>query len=274
MLKVCPKLDDTGAGINYINNFIVDAFEIQMTCADVEKMEKMLTMTLNEHKAVKEVTVHAPMSHCDIEDNFDNKERLHFMYRLVDMCNKLSEKCNIRINMLYHCSNSFSYFEKKKQLWIFRRLIKLMRGKRTYLILENCILSNITSTNKDGCISVIKMLGSNKVKMCLDLAHAMGFSELSGVPVTELFKDKQLNEITRQVHFSQYKSIIGQPTIYDHSIPHKEIEDIKRDILLLKKLGLKDALLVVEVCEDDYNVRSNQIQEFKLLENEEIISIL
>lgn len=267
MIKIFPKIDDVCAGVNVIGKYIGDMIEIQMTTIDTSLLIDCVNKIVAKFPFIKEITVHSPMCMCDIEKNFDNKERLGFMYKLTNVCNKLSKKHSIRINMLYHCSNSFVYFQEKKQLWLFRRLIKLMKGHRTYLLLENVVDIELTKKGKEPCISTVKMLRSNKVKMCFDIAHAYAASELNNKNILDVYSDNELNRVVHQVHFSKYKKLEDFRTTYDHCENHSSIEELIIDLSLLKKLKLLKSNIIVEVIEtESYELRERELAELQLLE--------
>ncbi len=269
MLRICPKIDDVYAGVDVISEYIEDMIEIQMT-TDINVVKNCIEKVMLEFPYVKEITIHSPMVYCDIEKNFEERIRLNFMIILIDVCNKLSSKYNVRINMLYHCANSFNYFQNKNLLWIFRRLIKMMKGNRTYLLLENVVDICLTRKGKEPCISTVKMLRTNKVKMCLDISHAYSVSTIYDRDLLPIYSDNELAKAVHQVHFSKYKKLEDDCTTNDHCENHSNLEEMDVDIQLLKDLNILSSNLVVEVIElEGYDLRKRELAEIKLLKEYE-----
>lgn len=202
---------------------------------------------------------------CDIEKNFDDRDRLMFMYSLMYSCNRLSKEYKIRINMLYHCSNGFSYFKDKSQVWMFKRLINMMQGFKTYILLENVVDINFTEKGKEPCISTIRGLKSKKICMCLDVAHMYTVSELNDKDIISIYYNRGLSNIVHQVHFSKYK-LVDKSNMYEHCENHKTKEELSIDIELLKKLQVDRSNIVIEVVEPDgYDLRKREIAELELI---------
>lgn len=267
MLKVFPKIDDEFLGFFNIRKYIRDGIEIQMTTTETTKLMETVDNVIVSVPEIKEITIHSPMCRCDIELNFENQERLKFMYDLIKCASIICKEHGIRVNLLYHCRSSFSEFQDKNQLWLFRRLTKLTKGKRIYMLLENELSFKKTKTGKEPLISTIKMLRSNKVQMCLDLCHMHanlnGLAD--GTTFKEMYEDANLKRIVRQIHFSATLNNDGFKDMTTHGKVHPTIENLKEDLAILESLNIIDSNIVVEIVEGDYSSREGQIAEIEMI---------
>lgn len=264
-MNIYPKIDDVEK-LTTISKYIRNGVEIHSSQLDVNPVTQTAKDLLKEYKGIKEITIHAPMKMCDIEKAMTD-ENLPWLFDTIKTYVRLSKQYNIRINVLFHCSHSYAYFQLNKQLWIFHKIINMMKGSKTYLMLENVIEISITKSGQEPIFSVVNMLRSKKVVICFDLchAHAVINAMFPDKTIEGIYSDNKARKTVRQIHFSDTKNNDGYKDMLTHSRAHDNIESLNKDLDLLKRLGMNKANVVVEIIDSDYATRPDQIAELKLL---------
>ena len=214
---------------------------------------------------LEEITIHPPLCYYDIElvlfkDPNIVKEQLEIVL-------KLSEKYNVKINLLYHTEWDFT---KHKALTIdkIKQLIKIIEGSKVKLIFENIFMfSEKTCT----VFEMAQEIDSPNCGVCFDICHLYCRANIDKANVEE-YAAKYLNpelckKYIHQVHFSDTKDGDGY---IDHKKTHGKMHDnidgVRYDYELLSRYNMDKCNYITEVSEDDYSIRCDQLQELRWLD--------
>lgn len=265
-VKICPKVNESLEGYKSLKQYITDAVEIQMLTYDLRIIQRSLHKLVAEQKSIKYITVHVPIRHCAIEYAFCNNMCRDTLVQLIQICNDISRKHSITINILTHCNTSYETMKFRgwdKKLWS----LLILCSENVNLLLENTIAIHVNTFGIEPTLDVVIHMKHDHLKMCLDICHLHYQIELQDISEQNYFANfkEDVSKYITQVHFSNAANALGLYPIESHGNIHNSLSGVRDDINLLVTLGLPDKYIVPEVYEDDYETRVNEIKEIKYL---------
>lgn len=214
---------------------------------------------------LEEVTLHPPLCDYDIELILFRDENI-VKNQLKDLL-ELSQKYNIKINLLYH---TMWNYKKHKVLTIekIRNLVKMIEGSKVKLIFENIFMFPEKTCT---VFEIARDIDSPNFGVCFDICHLYCRTNIDKANVEEYaakYLDPELcGKYIHQVHFSDTKNNDGYlDHKKNHGKVHDSIEGVKYDYDLLSRYNMDKCNYITEVSEDDYTLRCDQIQEIKWLD--------
>lgn len=265
-MEIFPKIDEKLNGFIALYPYLKKAkgIEIQMLEMNYQTFDmnfespiKILTNNFN----LEEITVHTPISFCEIELYFF---KLKELYSLVDKFIKVSNQYNIDLNILFHTHLSLDT-HKLLTTDIFKDLLKYIENTRLTILIENVVFSE---DNEFTPGLLCEYINNPKLKVCFDLCHVKIRSLIYKQSTSDYFKTyltENSYKYIKQIHFSDNRND-GYIDKNTHSSNHESYTEFLNDINILKTHNLLNANFVVEINEIDYSSRSNEIKEIKFLE--------
>ena len=213
---------------------------------------------------LKEVTIHPPLSHYDIEQVM--AKDINILKRQFEELVEISNKHNIKVNMVYHTMIDFDY-HKAVTLDKLRELLKILEGSNVKIVLENIFMF---MEKKCTVYQIAEALNHPNLFCCFDICHLHCRANIVKKDVLEYareYLDKDLcKKYTYQVHFSYTGNDDGYVDKKTHGIGHTNVEDLRKDYQILKEFNMTDCNIITEVAEDDYSSRKDQFKELVMLE--------
>jgi sugar phosphate isomerase/epimerase len=214
---------------------------------------------------LEEVIIHPPLSYYDIECII--AKDISILENQLRTMVELSRKYNIKVNMVYH---TLIDFESHKALTLNKiaELLKIIEGENVKILLENIFMF---FEDKCTVYQIADYFDNPNLKVCFDICHLHCRANINKQDVYEYaakYLDKDLcKKYTYQVHFSYTVNNDGYVDHKTHGRGHQNIEDVKKDLDILKEYNMLDCNnFVTEVSEDDYSKRKDQIKDIEFLE--------
>lgn len=273
MQKIYPKTCENLNGEENLREYIrkYKGVEIQYFHKDQNKlvdfeMTPAIEKMMSANPEIEEITIHPPLG---VEYNIENilgaGNKLFF--KLLDDMINLSEKYQIEINMVLHSDLSYEA-HKYCTMSALKEAKEILKGKKVRLLLENLFM--FYGMERFYGLDVCKDIDSENIKICIDMCHLYCRAHIVKMPIEEFLKtylDKELcQKYVHQIHFADTKENDGYIKKETHGRAYDSIQKIKYDLDLLKEYGMENKRIVVEVSEDDYSSRKDQIKEIKLIE--------
>lgn len=266
-LNLCPKVDEDLKGLRTLKHYIRNSLEVQLLTLDTEKHMTMVNKILNENRNITYLTLHLPISSCDIEDILSNRMLCTSVYQLIFVCNVASKKYKININILMHCSTPHEKLVFRGWEVKLRELLCICDND-VNVLLENTIAIQPTTFKIEPAMDVVDKMNHPRLYMCLDICHLHYQTRLQKMCIqdsSEYYTNTLKSKRIKQVHFSSAMYRGSLYSVDNHSNTHVSLSSCMDDIYLLKTLGIESTYIVPEVYEDDYNTRENEIKEIQLL---------
>lgn len=269
-MKIYPKTCRNFEGINtlmpFVNKYggielqffkegnILDSFDF------VSRVKALLEIVPD----IKEITIHPPLTHYDIE--YVILKDITLLHEQLIQMVELSRKYNIKINMVYHTVMDIEY-HKALTIEKLKKALKILEGTNVNILLENIFMF---MEKKCTVYQICDEIDSPNLKVCMDVTHLHCRANILKMDVREYAKeylDKKLcKKYTYQVHFAFAANNDGYIDKKTHGIVHDSIESLRDDVKLLKEYGMDNCNYVTEVAEEDYSSRADQLNELQMLE--------
>ena len=213
---------------------------------------------------IKEVTIHPPLTHYDIEHLFA-KDITIFQNQLIDMV-ELSKKYNIKVNMVYHTIVDIEY-HKALTIDKLKKALKILEGSNVTIVLENIYMF---MEKKCTVYEICELIDHPNLRACMDITHLHCRANIYKMNIWECAKNylnKDLcKKYTYQVHFAYAANDDGYIDKKTHGVVHDNVDVLKEDLELLKEYGMDECNYITEVAEEDYSTRIDQVREIEMLE--------
>lgn len=213
---------------------------------------------------IKEVTIHPPLSHYDIEHVL--AKDINMLKTQFEELVEVSKEHNIKVNMVYHTMVDFEY-HKALTLDKLRELLKILEGSQVKIVLENIFMF---MEKKCTVYQIAQAIDHPNLMCCFDICHLHCRANIDKKDVREYAKnylDKELcKKYTYQVHFSYTANNDGYVDKKTHGVGHTNVDDLRDDFMLLKEYNMTDCNIITEVAEEDYSSRKDQFRELVMLE--------
>ena len=270
-MKIYPKIDERYNGLESLKEYIVKygGVEIQFFNNDNiwgnYNIEKTINYVMDKIPEIKEITIHPPLLDHDVELILEKD--INIIKKNIENALELTEKFNIKINLLYHVSWPI-YKIEISAINKIEELVNLIEGTEVNLILEN--IHTIEEKNKCTVLEICKRINKSNLKVCLDICHLHCVANIFKKNIDdylEKYLDKNLtNKYVYQIHFSDTKNNDGYINKKTHGVKHDNLEELRKDYDILKRYNIEDKIIVTEIGEEDYISRRDQKFEIELLE--------
>lgn len=270
-MKIYPKVDERLNGLNALRKYVEDSKGIELQFFHnngiwgkydiIPAVEKLMEEIPN----LKEITIHPPLSNYDIE-LIALKDINLIKTKIIDAIN-LSNKYNIKINLLYHVTWTIEMMEQGA-IEKIEELVQMLQNTKVNLLIEN--MYAITEHNH-ACtvLEICKRIDNEHLKVCLDICHlhcTANIFKLDFNLFLEEYIDKPLAEKhIYQIHFADTKNNDGFINEDTHGRKHDSLQELLEDYKILQDYNLTKTNIITEISEEDYVSRDDQKYEIELL---------
>lgn len=272
MQKIYPKVCENLVGEEKLTEYIkkYKGVEIQYFQKDKDElvnfvMKPAVDNIMKIHPEIEEITIHPPLDEYDIEQVLLSSENL--LTELLNQAVELSEKYNIKINLIFH--SHLTYIGHKYcTIGRIKEALKILENTNVKILLENIYM--IEGKELCSLLEVCKEIDNEHLKLCIDMCHLYCRAHILKMSIEEflsVFLNKELCEkYVYQIHFADTKNNDGYLKKETHGRTYDSIDKMKYDLELLKEYGMEGKNIVSEVSEENYHEREDQIKTIKLLE--------
>ncbi len=269
-MKIYPKTSRNFEGLDKMEKYVKKYKGVELQYFDENgimaefdlktPVEKLMEM----YPYIEEVTIHPPLSFYDIECIM--LKDINIIKKQLKDVVMLSRKYNIHINLLYHTEWGYKkHFEATIDK--FKEILTIIEGENVYLILENIYMF---FEDKCSVFEVANRINHPNLKVCFDICHLYCRANIERTNVEEYasrYLDPNLcKKYIHQVHFSDTLDNDGYIKRSTHGKLHRNIEQLKFDLNLLKKYNMYECNYITEISEEDYSARVDQLKELEMLE--------
>ena len=273
-MLICPKIyvdkEENTPLTKYINS--EHRAEIQMANQKDVPSRKgydvagTVDFAMEQFPDIKTLIVHLPLNDCYLEIIAAiNPERL-----LEEMVSAVSaaDKYDIDLYLLYHTAVMHDAVCRTLEDTLYK-MLSIIKRRRITILVENAvfypgkILPNLVLCNE---------FLQPQLKACVDTTHIKCQAKMYDTAPHQFmeeqlshFESNELNSIVKVIHFAQATENDGYIDKKTHGRRHENFDELKKDVDILEQCGIKDAIYVTEVSEDDYYSRVDQIWEIESL---------
>lgn len=270
--KIYPKIDYTLYSKEFeteIEN--AEGVEIQLFNGDEHTVDidikERLKLVLDRYPNLKEITIHPPLYNYDIEQIVIRDEKI-IKRQLKDII-ELSDKYNIKVHMLYHTNWTIKQHIATGLIDKIKDYLKILEGHDSYMFIENLFMFEEETCS---ALEIAKYIDHPNLKVCIDTTHLYCKANIYKTNIMEFlnkYLDKEMCEkYVYQIHFAKALDNDGYIRIETHGRVHESNETLDYDLRWMKDYNLLDKNFVVEVSEDDYRLRTDQLKEILMLREE------
>ena len=266
MQKIYPKIS-TKRNDAIVDQVIRESKGLEVQLLRGEKhIDATGTFLIGEFPEIEEITFHTDLCACQLESALIGEPDL--LLSLVTQAKELiDKKKGLKVNILFHTmamEGTWEYLIK-----YISDAIELIGDYEIIILLENSI-----DTTKLGFmgIGLINCFDNKHLKMCLDICHLGTEAMFWGIDISKYYekyffnlKPEKVNEYVYQIHFSDVRGRGLCEYSNVHSRVHESQAKLEYDLTLMYDFGIKDAILVTEINEDDYTKRPEMLREMKML---------
>ena len=220
-----------------------------------------------EYPNLKEIVVHPPLSNYNLE-MIVMKDKTIVEKQLKKMV-ELSKELNMKTTLLYH-----TYWTKEQYISThlaeeLAKLLKIIENTQVTMLIEN-IYMILDEKNKCSALEIVKYMDHPNLRTCIDTTHVNCKARIYKKDLIEMvneeLKSEDCEKYVKQVHFAAAIKNDGYIDKKTHGRKHESKEDLRKEYDCLCKHGMKDKNYITEVSEENYDLRLNQIEEIKMLE--------
>ena len=272
IMKIYPKISDDLEGLESLRSEIEESKGIELQFFHNEgiwgnfNIVSSIEALINEIPSIEEVTIHPPLNYYDIE--LVISKDINIIKKQLRECVELSEKYNIKVNLLYHTVWPIEMIEQDV-LSKIKEVVNLIEGTKVQILIENIYTSLTERNRKCTIIEICNRINSSHLKICLDICHLHCLANILQKDFDNFIKeyiDKELAaKYIYQIHFAATKNNDGYIDRKTHGRKHDDLEELKQDYRILEDLNLTNTNIVTEISEDDYINRLDQKYEIELL---------
>ena len=270
-MKIYPKTNSFLEGIENLKPYIEKYKGIEIQMLKWDELDYVYTV-INNLKTIipeiEEITIHPP-----IREDYYIEALTYRNYALetkrLQKLIEISEKYNIKINMLYHTLWNYIMWKNSGIIEELRNLVNILQNTKVNIIIENGV--SLADQKKCVELQIVKEFNNKHLQLCIDICHLHCEANIFKMEF-ESFLNKYLNKedcekYVYQIHFAATLENDGYINKKTHGRGHINVEDLKKEYEILERLGIEKRIIVTEVSEDDYTTRVDQIEEIKMLES-------
>ena len=148
-------------------------------------------------------------------------------------------------------------------------LLKIIENTQVTMLIEN-IYMILDEKNKCSALEIVKYMDHPNLRTCIDTTHVNCKARIYKKDLIEMvneeLKAEDCEKYVKQVHFAAAIKNDGYIDKKTHGRKHESKEDLRKEYDWLCKHGMRDKNYITEVSEENYDLRLNQIEEIKMLE--------
>lgn len=272
-MNIYPKIDERLTGLEALKEYIEisNGIEIQFFHNDgiwenyniVPVIENLMQLMPN----LKEITIHTPLENYDIE--LIALKDIELIKTKIKDTISLSNKYNIKINLLYHVTWPIEMMEQGA-IEKIEELVQMLKNTNVNLLIEN-LYAIEEHNHKCTVLEICKRIDNEHLKVCLDICHIHCMANIFKLNFDEYLSeyiDRNLAEkYIYQIHFSATKDNDGFIKKGTHGRKHDSLTELMEDYKILQDYNITNTNIITEISEEDYSSRKDQIYEIELLKN-------
>lgn len=227
----------------------------------IRKMKK-------EFPNLKEIIIHPPLENYNIEAVMFKNEKI--VERQLNQLANISEELDLKLAIVYHTYWTKNQFIATHLADKLKTILKKIEGKNVILLIENLFMM---LDERIGCeaLKICKEINNQNLKMCLDTTHMHCKSNIWKIEFYKMLKQdlnkQDCEKFVYQVHFAATLENDGYVEKKTHGRVHENIEKVKEELQWLFDYGMKDKNYIIEISEDDYYSRKDQIKEIEMIKS-------
>ena len=267
---IYPKTSESLQGLKYLKEFVEKCRGIEVQLLSFEETQKITYDVINELKKqipnIEEVTIHLPIR----EDfNFEalSFSKLEAEKERLKMLSEISQEYNLKINLLYHTRWNYFSWSNSGAIDRMKELLEIVQNTDVNILIEN--IYAIVERKECSVLKVAKEIDNKHLKVCLDICHLHCVANMFKISLNEYLSTylnkEDCQKYIQQIHFAGTLNQDGYIDHKTHGRLHDSWESFEEDYNILKQFGIADRKIVVEVSEDDYSTRKDQIKEIEML---------
>lgn len=271
-MKIYPKVSEDLEGLEALRNEVEESKGIELQFFHNEgkwgnfEIVPSIEALKKEVPTIAEVTIHPPLNYYDIE--LVIAKDINIIKKQIRECIELSNRYNLKINLLYHTVWPIEMMEQAI-LPKIEELVKMLEGTKVQILIENIYTSLTENNRKCTILEICRRIDSPHLKICLDICHLHCLANILKKDLDGFmneYMDKDLaSKYIYQIHFSATKNNDGYLDKYTHGRKHDDLEELKKDYKILEDYNLAHTNIITEVAEEDYKSRVDQKFEIELL---------
>lgn len=240
--------------------------EIQMLAPNLQYSWENCKEVINARESLRRVMLHLPFKKHNINSYVHNMEWQQELVTLLIDASKYAKNNLTALGIVCHVEGDTDSMYGAGLLRFLKYILHLLDKTNVYIVLENSICDLSSDTPEQSAAErVILQVEDEHLKGCLDLCHHVAscnvLKEDRGLP-------PEYAKRIVEVHFSDTLDNDGyKDKWHTHGKVHSDIDKVERDLLYLESIGinLTNTLVTVEVSEDVYEDRFNEIKELGML---------
>ncbi len=267
---IYPKTSENLQGLEYLKQYVERDKGIEIQLLSYEQTKQITYKVIKQLKLeipqLEEVTIHLP-----IREDF-NFEALAFSKldvekeRLKMIC-EVSQEFNLKLNLLYHTRWNYISWNNSGAIDRMKELLEIIQNTNVNILIEN--IYALVERKECAVLKVAKQIDNEHLKVCLDICHIHCVANMFKTHLNEYLSTylnkEDCQKYIQQIHFAGTLNEDGYIDKKTHGRVHDSWESFEEDYNILKKFGIEDKIIVVEVSEDDYSTRKDEIKEIEML---------
>lgn len=266
-MHIAPKLGTENTSVpQLIIPYLGDTLEVQLESFHVD--DDVWKGIVYAHQ-LQTVILHTPFGLHNLETTLLSPPLFSAAKDYILRQLEYAERHSIDLKILYHISMPE---ESISRLPILEKLLELLaildQSPRLALLLENTIVNldvGVCRNLHDPITYILERTPADQVQVCFDLCHYLASKHV--VQGEYIFPVEWLPRIF-SIHFSETRNYEGYKNFPStHGLWHESFYGVVRDLCVLRELGIdmEKAVIVSEVTEPDYQIRSREAQELAWL---------
>lgn len=267
---IYPKTSENLQGLEYLKQYAEKDKGIEIQLLSYEQTQKktynVIRRLKKEIPQLNEVTIHLPLR----EDfNFEALafSKLDVEKERLNMLCEASQEFNLRLNLLYHTRWDYISWCNSGAMDRMKELLEIIQNSNVNILIEN--MYALVEITECTVLKVAKSIDDNHLKVCLDTCHIHCVANMFKISLNEYLSTylnkEDCQKYIQQIHFAGTLNQDGYIDHKTHGRLHDSWESFEEDYNILKQFGIADRKIVVEVSEDDYSTRKDQIKEIEML---------
>lgn len=276
-LKIVPKIGAREFVNEKIRELISDTLELQLFETEPEELSNEIINYSKRYIDMRLLILHIPCPICNINFLETSEEHRYSIINTIRELKRLTVGKKVEIGILFHVDSNLNVtlFNEYTGFKLFNEILLEVEDSNIFLLVENPIIS--LNSNEEGMHpfqEFMDIFKSPKVKFTLDLCHWKSSEEVLNKKL--FLRQCDLDRIF-SVHFSFTPDNLGYVNKkVNHARKHPTYMLMLRDLEYLtnKGVNLSEIYLVAEICEDDYTLQPDLIEEIRNLERYNYIASL
>lgn len=230
--------------------------------------ETLIKKIKNQFPNLKEIIVHPPLENYNIElVVLKNKGIIEKQLKnLVE----LSKELNIDLCIIYHTYWTKEQYRATGLAETIKEYLKIIENTKVTILIENLFMM-LDEKEECSAIEICKFINHPNLRACIDTTHmhckANIYKKDFLKMINKELKEEDCKKYVKQIHFAAALNDDGYiEKKKTHGRKHINYASLEKEVQWLKEFGMFDKNYITEVSEEDYYLRTDQIEEIKMLE--------